>query len=380
MKIFLQPKIDAGKLNDKPGFYKSLTNNATISRLRGLDVKTNMPYIVEFLEGTANLEFLTLKFTQKYKQVPLVLGLIERSDLGQRVTIPIQPDNTWMFVSLTEVRIGKTGGNELKTGDRVRLRVYNLDMFNLNTINITTEDMIPINGWITAVQTWTYASADDPTFSTYVAGDVTNTYSVGMKVRLVQSSTTKYFIITKVSSYDSANDRTTITLYGGVNYDLANSTIDSVYYSPLRSPFGFPMNPEEWQVLVESTSNVSQGSPTVNVWYNLGSLSISVPIGIWDLGYSCNAQPGDTAAALVADITLSTSTSSESDIDMTTRVGINGVTPSQIFQSSFNSKFYNLASKTSYYLLQRSRTGSISSINFRGDVQTTRLFAKCALL
>lgn len=43
-----------------------------------------------------------------------------------------------------------------------------------------------LDGWIPAEETWTYASADDPTFTFTVAADVTGKYRVGMKLKLTQ--------------------------------------------------------------------------------------------------------------------------------------------------------------------------------------------------
>ena len=95
------------------------------------------------------------------------------------------------------------------------------------------------NGWTPALETWTYASADDPTYTFTISGDLTDKYSAGMRIKLTQT-TAKYFIITKVA-YSSPN--TTITVYGGTDYDLANATITNPYYSVVKAPQGFPLDP-----------------------------------------------------------------------------------------------------------------------------------------
>lgn len=48
------------------------------------------------------------------------------------------------------------------------------------------------SGWITAGETWTYASADSPSFTFTISGDKRDKYSVGMKIKLTQGSV-KYF-------------------------------------------------------------------------------------------------------------------------------------------------------------------------------------------
>jgi len=78
-------------------------------------------------------------------------------------------------------------------------------------------------GWITANETWTYASAS--TFT--ISGDKTTKYSVGMRIKLTQT-TVKYFIITAIS-YSAPN--TTVTVDGGGVYTVANAAISANFYT-----------------------------------------------------------------------------------------------------------------------------------------------------
>src|SRR6185503_19345707 len=94
-------------------------------------------------------------------------------------------------------------------------------------------------GWIPAAETWTYASADSPTFTFTITGDKTGKYSAGMRIKLTQT-TAKYFLITAVS-YSAPN--TTVTVYGGTDYTLANAAITLPFYAIVQSPFGFPRSP-----------------------------------------------------------------------------------------------------------------------------------------
>jgi len=89
-----------------------------------------------------------------------------------------------------------------------------------------------IDGWISAGETWTYASAT--TFT--ISGDKRGKYQKGDKIKLTQTSV-KYFYVTNVS-YSSPN--TTITVTGGSDYSLADATITSPYFSKIENPQGFP--------------------------------------------------------------------------------------------------------------------------------------------
>jgi len=205
-----------------------------------------------------------------------------------------------------------------------------------------------IDGWISAGETWTYASADDPTFTFTISGDKTSKYSAGMRIKLTQTSV-KYFIITAVS-YSSPN--TTITVYGGTDYDLVNATITSPYYSTQKAPQGFPLNPNKWSVTLVNNTN-PEGTISQNVWTNLDSLSISIPIGCWSVYFSVyglySYRNGTSSSPMV---TLSTANNSETDKEFTIRFESTGATATLLAVAGTASRTKELliATKTSYYI------------------------------
>lgn len=230
-------------------------------------------------------------------------------------------------------------------------------------------------GWTAASETWTYASVDDPTFTFTISGDKTSKYSPGMRVKLTQT-TTKYFIITAVS-YSSPN--TTVTVYGGTDYDLANASITNNYYSTDKAPQGFPLNPEKWTVEVSDTTQRIQNSPTQNTWYNFGSTSIDIPIGVWRTYYVVEpAGVRSDQGTLTTFVTLSTSNNSESDIDFTnTIVGSHASTdtnPAFIGASQTKEKILNLSSKTTYYLITKTDQTGLTALYNQNYV--TKMFIR----
>ena len=87
------------------------------------------------------------------------------------------------------------------------------------------------DGWTPASETWTYYSADSPTFSFSAGADVSGIYSEGMRVKCVLSGSETYMgIITGVSG-------SVVTTYGGTDYALTNNTITS---QSIVSPTRFP--------------------------------------------------------------------------------------------------------------------------------------------
>lgn len=231
---------------------------------------------------------------------------------------------------------------------------------------------IPVNGWI-AADAMTYASADDPTYTMTCTGDQSTKYYAGMRIKLTQSTGgTKYFVITKVA-YSSS---TTLTLYGGTDYNLENEAITNPYYSPCKAPAAFPLDPTKWTVEVTDTTTRSQSSPAQSTWYNLGSTTISIPIGIWRVNYQV-CLTADTTNQAFMYATLSTANNSESDADFTVHQGGNA---NYIRHVVNREKILNLASKTAYYLNASSGIYTQGTIAFDNGDSKLFIRALCAYL
>src|SRR5690606_4061349 len=97
------------------------------------------------------------------------------------------------------------------------------------------------------------------------------------------------------------------------------AVISNPCWSMVKVPNGFPQNPDKWSVIVVDRSTPSQSNPVDNTWYNLGSISISIPIGLWRVQYycviNCATPPAATPAATY--VTLSTSNNNESNNKLT---------------------------------------------------------------
>ncbi len=87
-------------------------------------------------------------------------------------------------------------------------------------------------GWVSADETWTYASAS--TFT--VSGDQTAKYSKGTRLKFTQT-TVKYAVVV-ASSYGAPN--TTVTILVNTDYTIANAAITAPFYSYTMNPQGYP--------------------------------------------------------------------------------------------------------------------------------------------
>lgn len=235
------------------------------------------------------------------------------------------------------------------------------------------------SGWVAAGETWTYASADAPTFTFTVTGDVSSKYSVGMRLKLTQATGgTKYFLVTKIAV---AGD-TTMTIYGGTDYTLNNEAVSSPYYSTSKAPQGFPLDPTKWTVKVSDTSLQTQAAPVTNTWYNLGTVAITIPLGVWVVVYQVDVQTNHTTGSACTNFTtLSTGNNTESDTEFTTHATASASTSIAMASTRTRIKVLTLASKTTYYLNAKTDNGGANFTMYeRGDNSPTIIQAMSAYL
>lgn len=111
--------------------------------------------------------------------------------------------------------------------------------------------------WITANESWSYASASTIT----VPSDATAKYDVGDIIKITQSATVKYFVITAVAA-------TLLTVSGLAAVTVANSAITANYYSKSNKARGLglkgaaPFNPYKFYAYLNSNQAVSASTFT----------------------------------------------------------------------------------------------------------------------
>jgi len=224
--------------------------------------------------------------------------------------------------------------NQYQGTDKPSYLDYNSDMAKIDSAML---------GWFPLPATLTYSSADTSTFVVTTDKDLTSFISLGMKIKLNHSSEIKYFIVTDITS-------NSITLYGGTDYAITSGSISNVYFSPNKTPFGFPMNPDKWSVTVRDTLRWQQDNPNPNQFYNPNGTFIDIPIGLWNVDLECMPRTiYNSSACLNIYSLLSTSSTSRQnpliDIDNI----MSGVDRLEIFTK--NNRIISITSKTRYYFL-----------------------------
>lgn len=237
-----------------------------------------------------------------------------------------------------------------------------------------TKSYVDNNGgadWKAIAATLTYSSADAPTYVCTTSVDLTASIGVGRRIKLTHAAAIKYFIVTAI-------DASTITLYGGTDYTLAATAITLPYQSGIKAPLGFPLDPLKWTQTTTSSADVNQASAVSGTWYNLGSLSLSVPIGSWYLSWKAVYETESAVTTSSLNATLSTANNSESDTEFTAFTDAT-VSSGRVGGCLQITKNVLLAAKTPYYLLCKF-TGANPTIGFRGDVSKTVIKSICAYL
>ena len=213
----------------------------------------------------------------------------------------------------------------------------------------------------------TYTSADDPIYTiTFASVDLTSVMSVGMKVKFTNNATTFYGFINAIAF----STNTVVPLYGGTDYDVANSAISAFSYSTMKTPLGFPQDPNKWSTTVTDPTE-RNGAVSSSTWTNIGTTNaqITIPIGVWNLSYQVSVKMDRTTAGTGDGIfvTLSTANNTASDTDL---IGMacyyaSGVASSSDIYGGFvhRSKILALAAKTLYYLNERSDNAGTVYIN-----------------
>lgn len=230
-----------------------------------------------------------------------------------------------------------------------------------------------VDGWTPLLTKPTYSGADTPTFTLICNGDLTDLIGLGMRLRLIQAGTTKYFIVTKLAF---ASGMTTISIYGGTDYTLTTSDIYFPCFSGYYAPVGFPLDTSKWTVLISSTSDFTQSSPVSGIWYNLGSLQISIPIGSWEVGHSAMIEcirTANTSTDVIVD--FSTSSTAQTLAEAASR-SINVMASQTMTFRYWVIRYFEYAvtAKTTLFFIASSSV-SPTSISLRGVQSATILRA-----
>lgn len=191
-----------------------------------------------------------------------------------------KPSKTYSFTPGTGIRSSQTNTN-----------------FD-NVFDVFEEDAYLAKGWF-AVDNASFEYNSANSIKTTSDIDVTGLIQVGDKITFEQATDgEKFFFITAIDYNSTVANRTYIELYGGTDYDVDNEAItaDTVGFSRLKAPFGFPLNPDKWTITTSTTSLITAPTTTLGTTAEISSsLRITIPAGTWNISSNFSVQLEDTA-------------------------------------------------------------------------------------
>lgn len=229
-------------------------------------------------------------------------------------------------------------------------------------------------GWYEIASAFSYSSWNNKTKTAVISSEnLTDTLSVGMKVKFTQNSVTKYAIITAITS-------SAITLFMGTDYTLENTSINDFYFSMLKAPFDFPMNPEKWELLFVRSSNDVYSTVTTANYYGGANNQLTVPVGAWEIEYNYTIQFTSAATTCYSRLALSQSSSEITEGSLASNFVMPLTAGAFASQRFVNSKIYNLTEEKTFYLLFKNDM-AYSNLYFVGSsTQPSWIKAKCIYL
>lgn len=247
-----------------------------------------------------------------------------------------------VFSSIVSQANLRAYANQTLTGSEstlVSAYSFNNTINDLNTTNANN---------LTAVASAVATNADSP---------------FGLNSYLTATGTLDYALIQAATF--STNTTVTVQVPWGCTIPSTGG-ITTSSYSSVKAPYGFPTSEDRWDVSHIQFATRIQVSPVANTWYNLGG-KLVVPVGSWILGhkttvYSDRAVAGD----IDSQATVSTTSSTETDIVATTTSRSGGGT---IITTTHQLAEYPIVTSaaTDYYINGRTRVASGANFIMGGN-------------
>lgn len=258
---------------------------------------------------------------------------------------------------------------------------------NFNDIfGVLEEDAYLAKGWF-LVDNASFEYHASNAIKTTSDVDLTSILQAGDKITFEQATDGEYFaFVTKLNYDDTVANRTYVELFVYEQNAVEDEAItaNSLAMSRSKNPWGFPLDEAGWSITTVNSTDYSQAVTSDTSWYNLGSISITVPAGAWLLTYAVPAAPRNS--------TSSTEACNQQAAIGTTTTG--GRVPGSVTTTGSTSKFHygtlintvpvNPTSSQIYYLQSRQGVSvSVGSPEIRilgSALQPTRIKATIAYL
>jgi hypothetical protein len=185
------------------------------------------------------------------------------------------------------------------------------------------------------------------------------------------------FTITKTAFVSTDPTATTITCYHGTDSMLIDAVISNIYYSKVKKPYGFNINPDKWTIKFVNLTDINTGNvASKNTITNFTGMQLSVPAGLWKLSGKGHILNGVTATYSKFYVGLSTANNSFSDSELKFTSPSISASVTQNGARATVEKDIQLNAKTTYYLNTKSDTDNATLYLMGATLEATIIKAK----
>lgn len=189
----------------------------------------------------------------------------------------------------------------------------------------------------------------------------------------VTAGTTNYGII--MAQTFSTNTTYTIQIPEGETLPTTGG-IGTVSYSTQKTPYGFISDESKWTLTTISRgSNINNGASTGDTYYNVGSMSLSVPVGVFKLTANINVQ-ATMGAATSHGAAAAIGSSAGNSKDVAQATGAYSAS-ADVRASCYMNAFVRPTTATSYYINIASVDQNATNLYLVGATQDCILTAEC---
>jgi len=278
------------------------------------------------------------------------------------------------------VGAGKSVGTELLPGKIAQAAVFSSQLADATVKAMANQTMTGSETGLVSAYTFNNsindlsANANNLTAQgSAVATNADTPFTNAVTGTSVTAGTTNYGII--MAQTFSTNTTYTIQIPEGETLPTTGG-IGTVSYSTQKTPYGFISDESKWTLTTISRgSNINNGASTGDTYYNVGSMSLSVPVGVFKLTANINVQ-ATMGAATSHGAAAAIGSSAGNSKDVAQATGAYSAS-ADVRASCYMNAFVRPTTATSYYINIASVDQNATNLYLVGATQDCILTAEC---
>lgn len=341
-------------------------------RLYGYAGSGNWSYVVsgqsipinKWVHVVAQLDMSTFTATPTTSYV-----MIDGADVG--ATVGRAGTNPTALISGGNLEIGsQAGGSQKFPGAIAQVAVFNAKVSQSTMLTYMSQGLTGTETSLVSAYSFDNSIND---LNTSNANNLTATGSAvatnasspfGKQANNTNNPYIDFGIITDVTS-----STLTVQTPEGCTLSTVSNGINSLMYSSVKSPRGFPMNKSRWSldlIIYSNGINTATSGTTTSTIYNPGGLRILLPIGNWDIVQNLFVAITPSSQNINILSGLAVTPTGGADLDLVEHYMLQIATTSNLnYVNNYRSKNLDVPTATTRYLILMSTT-AFSALAYSG--------------